>query len=86
MLQVDLLWTHPDPGAAKPEGHSFEGFFRDGGAWRVGAYEVPQDAIIAARSEYRRPDRDGYGVAVRVRAGTHHIVMAFDPGRAVLGG
>src|SRR3954470_203507 len=29
MLRVELLWPHPDPGAADPGGRSFEDFFRD---------------------------------------------------------
>jgi hypothetical protein len=70
MLQVDLLWTHPDPGAVGLQGRSFDGFFRDGGAWRRRAYDVPDEAITAARAEYRGPDAEGYGVAVRVWDGT----------------
>jgi hypothetical protein len=84
MLRVDLLWTHPDPGAAEPAGRSFEDFFRDRGAWRGRAYEVPDKAITAARAEYRGADAEGYGVAVRVWDGTHSTAMALDPGRAVL--
>jgi hypothetical protein len=84
MLRVDLLWTHPDPGAAAPAEHSFDRLFRDGGAWRTRSYEVPQDAITAARAEYRGPDDKGYGVAVEVWDGTHCTGMALDPGRTAL--
>jgi hypothetical protein len=86
MLQIDLLWTHPDPGAADPQGRSFDGFFRDGGAWRRRAHEVPDEAIAAARAEYRGSDEEGYGVAVRVWDGTHHTAMALDPGRTLVHG
>ncbi len=86
MLRVDLLWTHPDPRAADPGGRSFEDFFRDGGAWRTRAYAVPDQAITAARAEYRGPDGEGYGVAVRVWDGTRYVAMALDPGRTVLRG
>jgi hypothetical protein len=86
MLQVDLLWTHPDPKAADPGGRSFDDFFRDGGAWRTRTYDVPDQAINAARTEYRGPDSEGYGVAVRVWHGSHCTTMALDPGRTVLRG
>ncbi len=59
MLRIDLLWTNPDPEAAEPRGRSFEGFFRDGGAWWSRAYEVAPEAINAARAEYRGPDGEG---------------------------
>jgi hypothetical protein len=84
MLRVDLLWTHPDPGSAKPEGRSLDRFFQDGGAWRTRTYDVPQEAITAARAEYRGPDGEGYGVAVGVWDGTHYTAMALDPGHTVL--
>jgi hypothetical protein len=84
MLRVDLLWTHPDPRAADPGGRSFEDFFRDGGAWRMRTYDVPDQAITAARAEYRGPDDKGYGVAVRVWDGYRWIAMALDPSCTVL--
>jgi hypothetical protein len=86
VLQVDLLWTHSDPRAADPRGRSFDDFFRDGGAWRRRAYDVPDHAITAARAEYRGPDAEGYGIAVRVWDGTHHTALMLDPGRSVLHG
>ncbi len=86
MLQVDLLWTHPDPAAPAPRGRSFDDLFRDGGAWRRGVHEVADAAIVAARAQYRGPDAEGYGVAVQVSDRAHRVAMALDPGRSVLRG
>lgn len=84
MLEINLLWTHSDPKAKEPQGRSFAAFFRDGGAWRQRAYELPDEVINAARVQYRGPDSDGYGVAVRVWDGIRNTSMELDPGRSVL--
>ena len=84
MLQIDLLWTHSDPKVQEPQGRSFDAFFRDGGAWRQGTYELPDAVINTARAQYCGPDRDGYGVAVRVWDGTRYTSMELDAGRSVL--